>query len=629
MDIELGFLVKTKTLSDAEKLVKRVGVETEKTATKVSNFGKNMRLTKGPTSALSTTAGQLGVQFQDVAVQAQMGTDAVRIFSQQGPQILSIFGPQGAVLGALAAIGVVVGTTIVDAFGLGEDAIEEFGINTKKVADSVNTLSDDFLGLSQSLVDLAEKSEIAARLQIALALDAADIAARNAKKAFSELGLEGSGMYRGLEEASQGANDLLKALDDINHGGGKTVSTLSIMKRASENLGISLDEIRSLGDLFVKAVDPDGDASALTAFSDKLGELAQTSGDPAFQQLALDFVKTALEAESTEEKARLLEKAMEDLAGAVGKSDDKAVQFVLRMERMAEEAGKTREQILKMQAAQIDDPELKSRAMTAIKAIEDQRKAEEKAAADKKKADEDEAFRKRVLNLGVQKAIQLRRQAEREAERERREAEAQANQERAEELKIQQIMDREAIKSRENVNNALLSMEDKLLKNKTEKQKAGFRFSVNMMNQEKRENAGRILSDSYVAAMGAYKALAGIPFIGPVLGAGAAATILAAGVSFATQSLAGRALGGQVRGGESYVVGERGPEVLTMGSSGRIIPNDKLSAPSQTNNQNVSVSFNITATDASGFDQLLQQRRGMIIGMINQAMNNRGRKALV
>jgi len=81
MDIELGFLVKTKTLADAEKLVKRVGVETEKTATKVSNLGKNMRLTKGPTSALSTTAGQLGVQFQDVAVQAQMGTDAVRIFS--------------------------------------------------------------------------------------------------------------------------------------------------------------------------------------------------------------------------------------------------------------------------------------------------------------------------------------------------------------------------------------------------------------------------------------------------------------------------------------------------------------------------------------------------------------------
>jgi SLT domain-containing protein len=129
--------------------------------------------------------------------------------------------------------------------------------------------------------------------------------------------------------------------------------------------------------------------------------------------------------------------------------------------------------------------------------------------------------------------------------------------------------------------------------------------------------------------MKAWAALAPIPIIGPALGAVAAGGIIAAGASYAAQSLQGRALGGQVRGGESYVVGERGPEVLTMGANGRITPNDKLRSESTTNNQNVSVSFNITATDASGFDQLLQARRGMIIGMINQAMNNRGRKALV
>ena len=39
---------------------------------------------------------------------------------------------------------------------------------------------------------------------------------------------------------------------------------------------------------------------------------------------------------------------------------------------------------------------------------------------------------------------------------------------------------------------------------------------------------------------------------------------------------------------------------------------------------NVSVSFNITANDTSGFDDLLDSRRGMIVGIINQAMNDRG-----
>lgn len=128
----------------------------------------------------------------------------------------------------------------------------------------------------------------------------------------------------------------------------------------------------------------------------------------------------------------------------------------------------------------------------------------------------------------------------------------------------------------ETLNTRLLEAEDLLLKDKSEKQKAGFRLGVNLMNEEKRENAKKIISSSYTAAMDAYKALAGIPVIGPALGAAAFATVLATGFGAATKSLSGRALGGQVRSGESYVVGERGPEVLTMGSSGRIATNESL-----------------------------------------------------
>ena len=180
------------------------------------------------------------------------------------------------------------------------------------------------------------------------------------------------------------------------------------------------------------------------------------------------------------------------------------------------------------------------------------------------------------------------------------------------------------------MNNALLSAEDSLMRGKSETQKAGFRIGVNLLNQEKKENAAKIISDSYSAAMAAFKSLSTIPFIGPALGAVAAATIIGTGVQYAAKSLQGRALGGQVRGGESYVVGERGPEVLTMGSGGRITPNDKMQpAQSSGQSQSVNISFQITANDARGFDQLLQERRGMIMGMINQAMNNQGRRSLV
>ena len=94
-----------------------------------------------------------------------------------------------------------------------------------------------------------------------------------------------------------------------------------------------------------------------------------------------------------------------------------------------------------------------------------------------------------------------------------------------------------------------------------------------------------------------------------------------------------RALGGQVSGGNSYLVGERGPELLTMGTSGRIATNENLKKAVNGDNSNssnvINVNFSVQANDTAGFDRLLQSRRGQIVGMINQAVNNRGRASIV
>jgi SLT domain-containing protein len=93
-------------------------------------------------------------------------------------------------------------------------------------------------------------------------------------------------------------------------------------------------------------------------------------------------------------------------------------------------------------------------------------------------------------------------------------------------------------------------------------------------------------------------------------------------------SLAGRVLGGQVRKGESYMVGERGPEILTMGSaSGKIIPNSSITQAQATGtiNNTANVTFSITANDTRGFDELLLKRRGMIASLVQSSLNNLGR----
>jgi len=86
-----------------------------------------------------------------------------------------------------------------------------------------------------------------------------------------------------------------------------------------------------------------------------------------------------------------------------------------------------------------------------------------------------------------------------------------------------------------------------------------------------------------------------------------------------------RADGGTVTGNQPYVVGEQGAELFVPNKTGTIIPNDAMSSGgSRSETNNVNVSFNITANDTQGFDNLLDSRRGMIVGIINQAMNDRG-----
>lgn len=182
---------------------------------------------------------------------------------------------------------------------------------------------------------------------------------------------------------------------------------------------------------------------------------------------------------------------------------------------------------------------------------------------------------------------------------------------------------------RESQREGLAAIEDIFLKNKSDKEKAAYRLTTSLMDQEKRDRAKEIVSKSYNAAMGAYESLAPIPIVGPALGAAAAAAILAQGVQMAAQSLSGRALGGQVRAGESYVVGERGPEVLTMGNiNGKIATNESLRGAQPMVNKTANVSFNIQANDTAGFDELLLNRRGLIINVINEALNDQGKAAI-
>jgi len=107
-----------------------------------------------------------------------------------------------------------------------------------------------------------------------------------------------------------------------------------------------------------------------------------------------------------------------------------------------------------------------------------------------------------------------------------------------------------------------------------------------------------------------------------------AAAQLAAGVAqvnaIKSTQFPGRKFGGQVMAGRTYTVGENGPETFRPSSTGMIAPNSQSGGQTEVN-----VNFNITATDAQSFDELLVQRRDTIVGVINEALNENGQRSLV
>ena len=90
------------------------------------------------------------------------------------------------------------------------------------------------------------------------------------------------------------------------------------------------------------------------------------------------------------------------------------------------------------------------------------------------------------------------------------------------------------------------------------------------------------------------------------------------------KGLFGMANGGAVRKGQPVVVGERGAEMFIPNQTGQIIQSAR-----GTGGGGVNVNFTINTIDSRGFSDALQENRGTITGIINNALAEKGRSELV
>ena len=599
----LTFKVDTKDVERAQAELEKLGFAGSQVEKKLDGMDDATKKAAKSMGNARRVAGQLGFQVQDIAVQLQSGTNAMIVFGQQGSQIAGAFGPGGAIVGAVIAVGAAVGTALVAHFSNGTQSakdlqteVEELTKDFDKLGDATRTVY--IRELSRQMAEAEEKIQ-----KVRENLEEANKALRD------PAALEAANMMNPyvnmLDEARVKQQDLAKAEED-------QVAALKALKEKYDLLiGVRKEE--------------DKDATRrledITRYVERLKEQAATLG---LNTIELARYKAAqMGANETQTQSILL-------------SARRIEQYKAEQEAIKQaEAQKKKEAALaaaEARATADDQKRLDQKVQQIINA--EARKAEaEQASIDQRAIQIAESLmsEEEQIRLSYERRSQIILDSTLLTGQQVNEAMAALELERQDKLRV--IKDKSAAEDRERAaqtTTQLLAFEDVLMKGKSEKQKTAYRLAVNLASAEKRQNAAKIVSDSYAAAMGAYKALAGIPIIGPALGAGAAALILSAGVSYAAKSLTGRALGGQVRDGESYVVGERGPEVLTMnGGGGRIIPNDKLRGDSgKTINQQANVTFQISTVDAQGFDDLLDSRRGQIVNMINTALNESGKGAL-
>ncbi|ELO3429762.1 phage tail protein [Salmonella enterica] len=227
-EIEIIIKAETDALIKANKQVERITDNMESGFKKADSSADKLNTTVTKTASavsggLKSGMQQAGYQIQDFIVQVQGGQSALVAFSQQGSQLAGAFGPGGAVVGALIALGSVLVGTLSTALGSTKDEMEQL----KTAAETLNKVvvinSQGVAALSNDYARLAATNATLAAQLRDNAIQQYEIAVRDAGKAITNIIDEQSSCWRSLNggvasvKAFGGAMDTMEiSADNFN-----------------------------------------------------------------------------------------------------------------------------------------------------------------------------------------------------------------------------------------------------------------------------------------------------------------------------------------------------------------------------------------------------------------------------
>ena len=306
-----------KVLTEIENALDDNIAQFKKMDTQVSATAQAVNQSVRSFSGFQNALRQGGYQVQDFIVQVQGGQSALVALSQQGSQLLGVFGTGGAVAGALLTLGtVIVGSLIA--------GMDNATISTKALTEAQKRLSDIFqissngvVVLSDKFAKLAETSENAARAQLTMALIDANNIIKASVQSVNQLG-DALGTWKAPLSAAISQMDALKARGmDVNRAlkelGGTyegNIIGLNQLNQAvnniSESFGISADDaiklVQALG-----AVRQNASPETIAALRDVTVDLSQKYGyaNKSLSEFTGKIGEYSLKSDQAKESTRL------------------------------------------------------------------------------------------------------------------------------------------------------------------------------------------------------------------------------------------------------------------------------------------------------------------------------------
>ncbi len=241
------------------------------------------------TGSWKTSMQQAGYQVQDFIVQVQGGQSALVAFAQQGSQLAGAFGPGGAVIGAIIALGSIIAGTLITSLNGGKnamDALKDAAEAMDKVINvsqnGVAALSDKYAYLAKTNAEVATLMRNQALLEYNQAIAKIPRAISDASDSFLSFGDKALSAFTGGYASVKGFNDRLAALDITTSNYSEALKQISSAGMEWNATGMSI--ANTVGALASKFGISDQQAFEL---SKQLSELSKNPSPQALQNLAL------------------------------------------------------------------------------------------------------------------------------------------------------------------------------------------------------------------------------------------------------------------------------------------------------------------------------------------------------